>query len=253
LAVFYREAHSHVWHQQFKAKRFTVLLGILLILVAGPPILIGFGLSAIWFDGLMSLLMVAGIVSLCFEQRQRLFALCLGVPSILFALGSYLTSGSISTYSLFLGHLCEALFLFGSAVLIVKSLFGAAGLSADSLMGAICGYLFLGLGWAMLYAMAEHTQPGSFHLTESLAPAGVTVRPPADILTYYSFVTLTTVGYGDVVAVTPGMRTCAWIEAVSGQFYVAVIVAGLVSMLAARGGRTGPSGESQGPFHDADH
>jgi len=59
------------------------------------------------------------------------------------------------------------------------------------------------------------------------------------VLTYYSFVTLTTVGYGDISPVSPATRTLAWMEAITGQFYLAVIVAGLVSVLAARGKREG--------------
>ena len=134
------------------------------------------------------------------------------------------------------GHLCEVLFFFGSAVLIVKSLFGPAALSSDSILGAICGYLFLGLGWAVIYSMIELVQPGSFSISQTLSLLETSGRPPSDVLTYYSFVTLTTVGYGDVVPATPATRTCAWIEAISGQFYLAVIVAGLVSMLATRNG-----------------
>ena len=59
------------------------------------------------------------------------------------------------------------------------------------------------------------------------------------VLTYYSFVTLTTVGYGDISPVSPAARTLAWMEAVTGQFYLAVIVAGLVSLLAAKDKRAG--------------
>ena len=47
-------------------------------------------------------------------------------------------------------------------------------------------------------------------------------------LSYYSFITLATVGYGDVTPTTPLARTLAWIEAITGQFYLAVLVAGLV-------------------------
>jgi hypothetical protein len=225
-----------VWQRLVRERRFTALLVILLVLLAGPPILIGMGLAAVWFDGLMSVLMVAAIVSLCFERQQRFFALLLGIPSILLSLGSYLSSGAIGQSALLLGHLCAVLFFFGSAVLIVKSLFGPAGLSSDSILGAICGYMFLGVGWAVVYSMIEHLQPGSFSLGQALAPPETGSRAPADVLTYYSFVTLTTVGYGDVVPVTPITRTCAWIEAISGQFYLAVIVAGLVGMLASRNG-----------------
>jgi hypothetical protein len=51
------------------------------------------------------------------------------------------------------------------------------------------------------------------------------------LFTYYSFVTLTTVGYGDVTPISTPARTCAWLEALTGQFYLAVLVAGLVGAL----------------------
>jgi hypothetical protein len=51
------------------------------------------------------------------------------------------------------------------------------------------------------------------------------------LFTYYSFTTLTTVGYGDVTPLSTAARTCAWLEALTGQFYLAVLVAGLVGAL----------------------
>jgi hypothetical protein len=57
------------------------------------------------------------------------------------------------------------------------------------------------------------------------------------VLTYFSFVTLTTVGYGDISPVSPATRTLSWVEAITGQFYLAVIVAGLMGLLAAKGKR----------------
>jgi voltage-gated potassium channel len=234
---------NEAWPHKYKERRFGVLLSILLVLLAGPPILIGIGLGAVWFDGLMSVLMLAAIVSLCFEPQQRLFALLLGIPSILFSLGGHLLPGTIAAWPLFLGHLCEVLFLLGSAVLIVKSLFGSRAISFDSILGAICGYLFLGLGWAVIYSMIEYLRPGSFEIDQSLAPGGAAARPLSDVLTYYSFVTLTTVGYGDVVPASPATRTCAWIEAITGQFYLAVIVAGLVSILVSRNRNAQDGGE----------
>ena len=138
---------------------------------------------------------------------------------------------------LFAGHLCEVLFLSGASVLIVKSLFSAPTLKFDSILGAVCGYLFLGLAWAVLYSMIEGFRPGSFEISPKLVTGGEPARPLPHVLTYYSFVTLTTVGYGDISPVSPATRTLAWMEAVTGQFYLAVIVAGLVSVLAAKGKR----------------
>jgi hypothetical protein len=124
-------------------------------------------------------------------------------------------------------------------VLIVKSLFSALTRTFDSILGAVCGYLFLGLGWAVLYALIEGFQPGSFEISPKLVTGGKHARPLPHVLTYFSCVTLTTVGYGDISPVSPATRTLSWMEAITGQFYLAVIVAGLVSLLAAKGKREG--------------
>src|SRR5262245_19854073 len=150
-----QQAQEGDWRRAYRERRFGVLLVILAALLAGPPVLLGFGLSAAWFDGLMALLMVAAIVSLCFERHQRLFALLLGIPTVLLSLGGHALPGEASVPVLFAGHLCEVLFLFGASVLIVKSLFSVPTLKFDSILGAVCGYLFVGLGWAILYSLIE--------------------------------------------------------------------------------------------------
>ena len=69
--------------------------------------------------------------------------------------------------------------------------------------GAICGYLFLGLGWAVSYNLIESFPPSSFAIDSRLGVAGEQGLMQPYLLTYYSFVTLTTVGYGDITPVSP--------------------------------------------------
>jgi hypothetical protein len=102
------------------------------------------------------------------------------------------------------------------------------------------GYLFVGLGWAVCYALIERFQPQSFKLSDSLVELGDRSQTLPHLLTYYSFVTLTTVGYGDVTPISPAARTLAWMEAITGQFYLGVIVAGLVSIIVANNSRIKP-------------
>jgi voltage-gated potassium channel len=202
-------------------------------LLAGPSVLLGLGHSTAWFDVILSLLMLAAILSLCFESHQRLFALLLGIPTIALSLVGITSSGA-----LFLPQICEVAFFLGAAVLVVKSLFVTNQQSFDSALGAVCGYLFLGLGWAVCYSLIESFRPGSFALGERVAEFGTHPHQLPQELIYYSFVTLTTMGYGDFRPISPPARTLAWMEAVAGQFYLAVIVTGLVSMIVATAGNT---------------
>ncbi len=225
---------SQGWRQACGQWRFGVLLSILLAALAGPPVLFGFGLESVWFELLLDALMLAAILALCFDRLQRLLALVLGVPSLALSIGGSALGGAAGADSRFLGHVCVILFCFGAAVLIVRALFTDRDRTLDSVLGAASGYLFLGLGWALLYGLVEAAAPGSFAVSRALTTAGDPPQPLPHVLTYYSFVTLTTVGYGDVTPVSPAARTFAWLEALAGQFYLAVIVAGLVSVLAAQ-------------------
>lgn len=97
-------------------------------------------------------------------------------------------------------------------------------LNPNRIVGAICIYLLLGVMWSIAYYVIEFMQPGSFSgLTEQVSP---TWNPD---WVYYSFVTITTLGYGDITPLTQTARALSYAEAITGQFYVAVLVAGLVS------------------------
>ena len=79
-----------------------------------------------------------------------------------------------------------------------------------------------------MYSSVETASPGSFAMPATIGAHAVPVQLDRGALSYYSFITLATVGYGDVTPVTPLARTLAWMEAITGQFYLAILVAGLV-------------------------
>ena len=92
----------------------------------------------------------------------------------------------------------------------------------NRVVGALCIYLLLGVLWAVLFAFVELVEPTAF------LDRGREVGGPIEHFLYYSFVTLTTLGYGDITPVHPVARTLAYLEAVIGQLYIAVLIAGLV-------------------------
>ncbi len=98
-------------------------------------------------------------------------------------------------------------------------------IDANKIVGAICIYLLMGLIWAMMYLFLAQTIPGAFNGLEQR----VWYDNFADAA-YYSFVTLTTLGYGDISPVTPLARFLAYMQAVVGAFYMAILVASLIGV-----------------------
>jgi hypothetical protein len=98
--------------------------------------------------------------------------------------------------------------------------------AGDRIVGAIGVYLLIGLAWARIYETLDMVAPGAFRFPPDTAWAASGLLRYA----YLSFITLATVGYGDVTPTTPLAGTLAWLEAVTGQFYLAITVAQLVAL-----------------------
>ena len=101
----------------------------------------------------------------------------------------------------------------------------------NRLMGAMCVYLLMGLAWAYVFTLIHVVSPTSF---EGIAGPTTEAHAKAIQFLYYSFVTLTTLGYGEITPASPVAQTLAYMEAVTGQFYLTILVAALVGMLLSR-------------------
>ena len=120
-----------------------------------------------------------------------------------------------------------AAILFLLALLLVR-VFRKGPISSSRLQGAVAVYLLLGLTWAHAYVIFNRDHPNAFATTED-TPSTVAAW------TYFSFVTLTTVGYGDITPKAPVARMLAVSEALTGQLYLAVMLARLVALQVSGG------------------
>jgi voltage-gated potassium channel len=121
------------------------------------------------------------------------------------------------------------LFYLFTTVIAFSSLLTGKRIDLNMIMGSICVYILVGISWSIFYFFETVIHPGSFNgITET-----GTKQQYYDLL-YYSFVTLSTLGYGDVTPMTPIARTLAYIEALFGQFYIAILVASFVGMHISR-------------------
>lgn len=202
---------------------FSYLLVALLLFIIGVPITLDLDLISLPVSRMLGIicLLAVGIWSLRSAGR-------------LFHVGMFVAIVGIVLSSLSIARGDETLFIYSTMVLFVFLVLAAFSAMRDvavgndinpnRIIGAICIYLLLGVIWSILYAFIEILQPGSFHgLADPIA------EPWNRDWVYYSFVTLTTLGYGDITPVSQTAKSLSLSEAIVGQFYIAVLVAGLVS------------------------
>ena len=174
--------------------------------------------------------------------QRRVWTL-FGLPAIFIAVG-FAWTGLFVDYSwLFVTNcLLQAGCFLVMASLLLYRVFTEYLENWISMLGAVCGYLLIGLCWTMLYVALLHVNTEAFHFDNPVtAPQGIKneLRISFSQLVYFSFVTMSTLGYGDIVPRIPLAFTLTWTQSVIGQFYLAVLVARLVGVLPQSTLRTG--------------
>ncbi|MGD8985578.1 MAG: potassium channel family protein [Desulfobacteraceae bacterium] len=173
------------------------------------------------------LIFLSAVYAVSQKRITLIIALLLVLLMEILQLFSYLKdSPALDTLSNILGGILLAY----TATVILFHLFREDKITGDMIMGAICAYFLMGLVWAFAYSTLEFFQPGSFQM-----PQG-TVNQAT--FTYYSYVTLTTLGYGEITPVSAPARSFALLEAMMGQLYLAVLIARLVGIHIAQSSRS---------------
>jgi hypothetical protein len=127
-------------------------------------------------------------------------------------------------------------FIFITVIALVRELFSVKRVTLDSISAAICAYLLLGVGWGFMFAVVELEHPGSFGAGLLLATTHGSRQMMSTLhnFIYYSFVCLTTTGYGDISPKSDVARVLSVLESITGQMYLAVLIARLVSLQVAQ-------------------
>jgi hypothetical protein len=213
-----------------KGHNTVLLIALVLYLFVLAPILQGFPALSLILRVAFTLVLFSACYAIAVDRR--LFRASVSLAVLLAALG-WIGELAAQPFLLRVTNLVAVAFLLLVALLLLKPVLGDPPVTLDKLFGAISIYLLLGLAWAEIFQFIDLTNPGSFALSGPLqiefdrAPFG----GASSIYVYYSFVTLTTTGYGDMSPVGPVARSMASLEAIVGPLYLAILIARLVSLM----------------------
>jgi Ion channel len=116
---------------------------------------------------------------------------------------------------------------------IVSQVFSARRLRLDDVVGAFSGYILIALFWGRLYVLAWMLIPASFNISPDISWELKNWSTLHALFDYFSFTTITSIGYGDITTIGPVSDALVWLEVMCGQFYMAVVVATIVGMKVA--------------------
>lgn len=204
----------------FKERFSSLLIFIIAMLVLGPLIEEFVGLR-ILMDILWSAIFVSAIYAVSQKKRHILIGVLLALPML-----GAIWSKYVAEYRALqvVGYLCGAAFILFTIIQMLIFIYSHKEVTRDLIVGAAVVYLLMAIMWTFIFIVVETLHPGSFNL-----PEGQDLEATQHFI-YYSFVTLTTLGYGDITPLTRLARSLSTLEAVIGQLYLVVQVAWLVGV-----------------------
>ena len=208
--------------------KFVYLVLMLLSLLILYPFLEGFTLGRIALDIMLTSVLLASLFAVSQKPQLLLTGGILAFITILSIWLERLTGNKImGLMSLISGFF----FFMYVTVVILWHLFQERRITIDEIAAAVSTYLLLGLAGSFLYGIIEILYPGSLHFIEGPLPIQAEATSPHfSQFIYYSFTTLTTLGYGDIYPAAPFARVASYLEAVFGQIYLTILVARLVGL-----------------------
>ena len=223
------------WLQRYIESRFFFLLLSILSLLLLQPFLQNFEFGAPALRGFFVVTLVAALHSISDNRRRTILGLLIGLPALA-AIGSSLLVDQEGLLAV--GFLVSVAFFFFVIVHVLRYVLAPGQVTAEKIYGALCIYLLIGLLWACGYFALELFRPDSLQVDGVPLSAVFGAREGLfSQCLYYSYVTLTTLGYGDVKPMTAPAQSLAYVEALTGQLYLAVLVARLVALHIASSSR----------------
>jgi hypothetical protein len=216
------------------ALRFSVaqfLIALVLLLVTEPfveQMEHGKGIES----ALITLVMLSAVMAIGAGRRTLVWAIVLVIPALVGRWANHVWPGQVSLAAAVAPAL---LFLLFVVAYLLRFILRAPRVTTEVLYAGIATYLMLGLLWALAYVLVNRLVPDSFVFT--VGPISKQAMVGFNGM-YFSFITLSTVGYGDIVPVSPAARMLAMTEAMTGTIYLAVLISRLVALYSSENTNT---------------
>jgi len=210
----------------FKHRIVLLLITILCFIIGGPFVdeILHFEFIS---DIFLTIIFIFAIYAISLEKKNIYIGLLLAAPMFI----SIWISHLVKSLDLFaIGELFGALFAGFVVSLLIKFIFHEKEVTKEVIYAAVVVYLLIGIMWSFFYFILDYFYPDSFSFPD--LPSLTVYR-----YLYFSYVTLTTLGYGDVAPLTSKAGSLVILEAIIGQIYLVVIVAWLVGMYVSRRSR----------------
>ena len=213
--------------QEREANFSSLLAGLLLILIGWPAAQEIFGeVEGLYVQIAFTGLLVAGLWSLHESRRWFIAGIVLAAASAITTIANAFAPGDLLVFATMAILLA---FCVMSLMIALRQVLLTYDINLNRLIGAVCVYLLLGFIFGLIHILLAWLLPGSYAGIGSPEESGEGVK-----YMYYSFVTLTTLGYGDVTPIRPLASAVAYIEAVFGIFYIAILVGALIGLMLSR-------------------
>ncbi len=206
---------------------FTALLAAMIVyLFVLLPVLQVFPIIHFLLDA--SFIFILGWSCYTISDSRRTFVRGITLAALAIVIGSISTVYTSSALRV-LGLASSGMFSGFMALTILGRVLEQKKVTLDGIFGGVCAYLFFGLVWAFVYAIIDVADPAAFNFSSSLIDeSDDSSFRPSGLFVYFSFVTLTTLGYGDISPLSEAARSLATLEAIMGPLYMAILIGWLV-------------------------
>jgi voltage-gated potassium channel len=201
--------------------RFLFLVVSLFFYIVVSPFLENFIGLKFLISIFLTMILLSAIYAVSLDSRQQQISMIIAIPLAIFIWVALFFKVPNSFYII---NISGILFFIFISVAILSFIFKQTEITQEVIAAAVVVYLFLGICWAFAYSILEQIIPGSFDL------GGIEVEKMRQTFSYYSYVTLTTLGYGDITPLTSRAAALSVSEALVGQLYLTVLVARIIGL-----------------------